>query len=105
MTNPDLAAMSDAATKAEAALEAKPGDGALIDAYITALGAYNGALIRLHRSGDLVLIAREGMRERAALCIWHQLGQNETDVRADQLTKAEVAVLADAAIAAILGEG
>jgi len=56
------------------------------------------------QSEGLVQIDREGMRERAALCIWHQLGQNETDVRADQLTKAEVAVLADAAIAAILGE-
>ena len=98
MTKPDLAALSAAATKAEAALEAKPGDGALIDAYITALGAYNGALIRLHRSGDLVLIDREGMRVKMAAAMAVSQGADEDDA---EIWFPE----ADAAIAAILGEG
>jgi hypothetical protein len=87
MTN-DLAALSDAATKA----------------YITALGAYNGALIRLHRSGDLVLIDREGMRDKSATSIHGVLSRANVTAYLDMPVET-AGWCADAAIAAILGEG
>jgi uncharacterized protein YcaQ len=101
MTKPDLTALSDAATKAEQAIRTGGGGGAekLVDAYLKAVGAYRTTLERLHRSGDLVLIEREGMRERVSKAIQDIMPQwLAEDGNVNDLD------LADAAIAAILGE-
>ena len=107
-TNPDLAALSEAANAAEKAACQEPGNGRLLDAYITALSAYNGALRSLHRSGDLVLIDRKGMQERAANAIYTALNGHITSAwpwqRLEGSTKDFWLNKADAAIAAILGD-
>ena len=132
MTAPDLAALSAAATctlddcppglfwfgdtlgfKSEYTTTLENPRRYQCDAYVVASGEYfrGGArdtaeratlIVQPVSAGRLVQID-EGMRERATLGIWHKLGQIEESARAGQLTMEEVANLADAAIAAMMG--
>lgn len=102
----DLAALSEAATKAlkramaladaecdgETMREARHENTAAHDRF-----AY--ALVNAYRSGDLVLIDREGMREEVAKALAEESGSFPSDDWRHYTSRA------DAAIAAILGEG
>lgn len=126
MTAPDLAALSAAATQGEWRTDCAEHDMPYQDIRLksgrrniatigiddapvhdfnyaqNANAALITALVNEYRAGRLVQID-EGMRERATLGIWHKLGQIEESARAGQLTMEEVANLADAAIAAMMG--
>ena len=135
MTNPDLAALSEAATpgtwhtgcqndalyviagRAPAMNNDYPWHDAPRVAMFRAYGPLEGdclpvdasknaafivALVNAYRSGDLVLIDREGMRERVKAAL---LKEEETNWNVTLGLDEDVSDLADAAIAAILGEG
>ena len=104
-TNLDLAALSEAATKRAIALEVCAMDSWQLtlvfgtgDEARDAMRKWSNA----YRSGDLVLIEREGMRERVADAL---LKEEETNWNVTLGLDEDVSDLADAAIAAILGEG
>lgn len=115
MTNPDLAALSEAATQEALSEEGRYFSDTLCDLASCAhgdTGEFNhradgpfiAALWNAYRAGNLVQIDREGMRERVARAIDHELVWSvETDVLAASLTREEQLKVADAAIAAILG--
>lgn len=110
MINPDLAALSAAATQGEWAVDgpphnrivwSSPDDRVCFMAHSNgkdisrdmATPAFIAALVNAYRTGNLVQIDREGMRETARQAVrerWLQLPCSADD-------------LADAAIAAILG--
>lgn len=92
MTNPDLAALSDAATKAAAM--------AMTELHLAVPAAaaaerFHRALAQAYRSGDLVLIDREGMRERAGPYTGHCITCAEATARAEA-AEARVEVLEEA---------
>jgi hypothetical protein len=112
MTNTDLAALSDAATQGEwRYYRSAFASGTSIRASdeLTAEGlclcdqanaAFIVALVNAYRSGDLVLIDREGMRERVAKAICKQRHGHLRGYKGrEELYERE----ADAAIAAITG--
>ena len=91
LTNPDLAALSEAATTAD---EGVWSVADLVRQQLTkARWSFLMALEAAYRSGDLVLIDHEGMRERTGRALESVSHINDRDV------------WADAAIAAILGDG
>lgn len=130
MTNPDLAALSEAATQGPWKKGAKRNcdidiigkptwpctrygkKGEWDVAVVTELenvkeqranAAFIVALVNEYRAGNLVQID-EGMRERVARAIDHELVWSvETDVLAASLTREEQLKVADAAIAAMGG--
>lgn len=108
MTNPDLAALSEAANAADEGLWTVAD---LVRQQLTkARWSFLMALEAAYRAGDLVHVpgGREGMRERVkttlmTTALWHDMdgaGYLETF----GLNEADITKLADAAIAAILGD-
>lgn len=132
MTKPDLAALSEAATPGAWAVDGPPhnriiwsspddrvcfmahSDGKDV-ARDMATPAFIVALVNAYRSGDLVLIDREGMRDKLIAAMLAKLGPlfGSPEYLADpvKLARAEkrrqdsAEAYADAAIAAILREG
>ena len=107
MTN-DLAALSEAATQGEWELRHDDeiwaldddGDFCLADAHKDN-AAFIVALVNRFRSGRLVLIDREGMRERVFAAISRIFDGMDGNLHIDDMTIEEWSI-ADAAIAAIL---
>ena len=93
MSAPDLAALSDAAKGHEPIAE-----------LLNEWDDFTYALAVAYRSGDLVLIAREGMRDKCATGIHGVLSRANVIAYLD-MPGETAGWCADAAIAAILGEG
>ncbi len=132
--NPDLAALSEAATKGEWEATERSGYHEILapddqcdwygrpkchavlygDTEIeesAANAAFIVALVNAYRSGDLVLIDREGMRERGKLALEAQMEAMDDETIPSSIHRDKGLVWLegwfdlDAAIAAIMGEG
>lgn len=127
MTNPDLAALSAAATQGEWGLASRCGilligagensaerrwncvaqvdepDGEAPYLLGEANAALIVALVNAYRTGNLVQIDREGMRTKVWCAVATALDELDPDARVEELTPEEEYSIADAAIAAILG--
>ena len=116
MTNPDLAALSEAATKGANPMLLECVENGVWQIRLV-FGEGDDACHAMrqwadaYRSGDLVLIDREGMRARVAKAICRAdpaVRMGDADGVVEQRVSVEwhdYASDADAAIAAILGEG